>query len=148
MDTGYYAALQGYDAIVDKSVNYLTVLNRGKLMVKQEGLSNGLETEESIIPNNNDGINIDELLGKIDSKLSELEELEELEKTQSENIENLNEQIINLTDIVDPEVAAFIVGFDNFKERVKDFNNMTDEELPHFEVFRTKIIEYGSVENI
>lgn len=44
-DTGYYAALNGYDAIVDSKVNYLTVLNRGKLYVKEDKVNN-LNNEE------------------------------------------------------------------------------------------------------
>lgn len=123
VDVGYYAALQGYDAIVDKSVNYLTILNRGKLIVKQEVLSNEFETEVLITQNDNTGINIDEFLGKDFSKLSELEELEKI----------MNLEFNTNIDTNDLNVTAKTISIGKLLSLVTDVNYFINFELNNFD---------------
>lgn len=39
-DTGYFAALNGYDAITDSSKGYMVILNRGKVIMKDTTINN------------------------------------------------------------------------------------------------------------
>ncbi len=147
MDTGYYAALRGYDAIADSFDNYLTVLNRGKLTVKDNLNENGVDEDKidgsisEIVDNSveqqvSSSLNIDDLLSELDKKNSDLEE--ENDRVNVQNFENIN----------NPKIAQFIAYFDRFSEEAKSLTGKTDEELPYLLTFRNKVISCGSIEEI
>ncbi len=147
MDTGYYAALRGYDAIADSFDNYLTVLNRGKITVKDNLNENGVDEDKidgsisEIVDNSveqqvSSSLNIDDLLSELDKKISDLEE--ENDRVNVQNFENIS----------NPKIAQFIAYFDRFSEEAKSLTGKTDEELPHLLTFRNKVISCGSIEEI